>query len=46
MLGVQNIYNQKNAYSLYFSKNDDGSVTMKKLTLFPVMPSVSYSYKF
>ncbi|MCF8360856.1 MAG: TonB-dependent receptor [Prolixibacteraceae bacterium] len=46
MIGVQNLYNRMNAYSLYYSENEDGTVSLKKLTIFPILPSISYCYRF
>ena len=40
--GLYNAYNRLNAYYYYCS--DDG--TWKKYSLFPIIPSVSYTYKF
>jgi len=45
-VGVQNVYNRMNPYNVYYSTLDDGTIVLKKMTLFPIMPSVSYSYKF
>jgi hypothetical protein len=45
-VGIQNLYNRMNPYNVYYSTNDDGTIVLKKMTMFPIMPNVSYSYKF
>lgn len=40
--GVNNVYNRMNAYSIYY----DDNMELKKMTIFPIMPSISYQYKF
>lgn len=45
-VGLNNVYNRKNAYNIYYNIKDDGIVDLNKLTLFPIMPSFSYSFKF
>lgn len=45
-IGINNVYNQKNAYNIYYETNDDGTISLKKMTLFPIMPSFSYCFKF
>lgn len=45
-LGIQNAYNRKNPYNVYYKYQKDGSVVLQKITLFPIMPNISYSFKF
>jgi hypothetical protein len=45
-LGVYNIYNQPNPFLLFFRPNSAGDVTLHQLTLFPIIPSLSYSFVF
>lgn len=45
-LGIQNLYNRMNAYNVYYSTDDNGKIVLKKMTMFPIMPNVSYSFKF
>lgn len=49
-LSVYNVYNNFNIFQVYsdYRTNEDGSRTMvfKKLSLFPVLPSMSYTIKF
>lgn len=44
--GLYNAYNSTNAFYYYFAKNSDGNIKLHALTLFPIMPSISYSYRF
>jgi hypothetical protein len=44
-VSVYNIYNRKNPYS-YNIINYNNKQILAKYTLFPIMPSVSYSYKW
>lgn len=45
---VYNVYNRMNAYSISFrpSETDPTQTEVVKLSLFPVLPSVTYSFKF
>ena len=43
--GVYNIYNQKNPYHYYY-RVKNGERKLFKFTMFPIIPSISYSYKF
>ena len=53
-IGAYNAYNRKNPYYIYFQDqtnvNSDGSYTTEKVakqvSLFPIIPSVSYHFKF
>lgn len=45
-LGLYNAYNHYNPYYLYIGKNKAGETKLFSFTFFPIMPSVSYSYKF
>jgi len=45
-LGVYNAYNRANPYYLYFDKNDKGELKLFAFCLFPIMPSISYSFRF
>ena len=48
VFSIYNVYNRKNASSLYFRQSrDDESVTEAvQLSIFPIIPSVSYNFKF
>lgn len=49
-LGIYNVYNQANSYLYYIDgiKNADGTFTpvLKSLSIFPILPSFSWSVKF
>ncbi|MFW6327885.1 MAG: hypothetical protein ACOC2F_06180, partial [Bacteroidota bacterium] len=44
-LGFYNLYNQKNAYYYYIKKNGE-KYNLMKFTLFPFIPTISYSCSF
>lgn len=41
-----NIYNRKNPFFYYASTDSQGVSKLKQITLFPIIPSVTLSYKF
>ncbi|UKN02257.1 TonB-dependent receptor [Paracrocinitomix mangrovi] len=45
-LGFYNLYSRQNPFMLYFDLNDKGQKVLKQLSLFPIIPSISYSLKF
>lgn len=54
-ISVYNVYNNKNPFLIYVKTNYDYNLftgqptvrkSLNKLTLFPIIPSVSYTYKF
>jgi hypothetical protein len=45
-LSFYNIYNRKNPFFYYASTNSNGVTKLKQVTLFPIIPSLSLSYKF
>jgi len=48
VFSVYNAYNRKNASSLYFreSIDDPGQTEAVQLSIFPIIPSVSYNFRF
>jgi len=44
-IGIYNIYNRKNPY-YYFFKTKNKKTNLYKFSLFPIIPSISYSIKF
>ncbi len=44
-VAVYNAYNRQNPYFIYYTNSSD-SRQAKRLSLFPILPSVSYSFKF
>jgi hypothetical protein len=45
---IYNVYNRKNATTIYFSQDDEKQAVTKavKLSIFRIMPSVTYNFKF
>lgn len=46
IIGVYNVYNRKNPFYLSTEENLDGSISFKQTSLFPIIPSISYQFKF
>ncbi|RPE00926.1 TonB-dependent receptor [Aureibaculum marinum] len=47
VFGIYNVYNRKNAASIRFSTNSDTGVNeATRLSIFGIIPSVSYNFKF
>lgn len=47
VFSIYNIYNRKNAASIRFTTNDDtGSNEARRLSIFGILPSISYNFKF
>ena len=50
-LSIYNVYNRKNPYVIYFDINGDMTqnnmtITAKQLSLFPILPSITWNFKF
>ena len=45
-LGIYNVYSRKNPYFYYLSNDYQGNPQYKMVSLFPIIPSVSYSLHF
>jgi hypothetical protein len=45
-LGVYNTYNRKNPFYYYIGYDDRGSRALKRVSLFPFIPSANYTFKF
>lgn len=43
---IYNVYNRKNPFMIYFGSDNYGNSRLKQLSLFPMIPSFSYSFKF
>lgn len=45
---VYNVYNRRNAYMIYFEEDEDDASILHaiKMTLFPIIPSVSWNFTF
>lgn len=47
VFSIYNVYNQKNAASIRFTTNDDTGINeARRLSIFGILPSVSYNFKF
>jgi len=44
-IGIYNAYSRKNPFFYYFDEKEDRRV-LKQVSLFPIIPSISYSWKF
>jgi hypothetical protein len=44
--GIYNVYNQQNPFFLFYKKNKQNEIKLYQLTLFPIIPSVNYSFAF
>ncbi|MDI6804553.1 MAG: TonB-dependent receptor [Bacteroidota bacterium] len=47
-LSVYNVYNQANPYAIFFrqNENDPDKTEAVKITLFPIIPSITYNFNF
>lgn len=45
-LGLYNAYNRQNPFFLYFSTNEVGERGLFQISLFPVLPAITYNFKF
>jgi hypothetical protein len=43
--GFYNVYNNKNPYFIYTTVDDAGTNVAKQVSIFPIIPSVSYTFK-
>jgi outer membrane receptor for ferrienterochelin and colicin len=46
VISVYNVYNRMNPFYIYSTTNNAGNVVFKQMSLFPVIPSISYQFKF
>src|SRR5690606_39012694 len=46
IIGVYNVYNRKNPFYLSTEESLDGSISFKQTSLLPIIPSISYQFKF
>ncbi|MGD1848264.1 MAG: TonB-dependent receptor domain-containing protein [Salibacteraceae bacterium] len=44
--GLYNVYSRQNPFYLYFAQNSNGSRELTQISLFPILPSFSYQFKF
>jgi hypothetical protein len=45
-VGLYNAYNRKNPYYYFIATNAQGNNVLRQISLFPILPSVSWTYKF
>jgi outer membrane cobalamin receptor len=45
-LGLYNAYSRQNPFYLYYDYNDQGEKGLYQISLFPIIPSISYKMKF
>ncbi len=45
-ISIYNVYNRKNPFFYYVNTNAKNERVLKQVSLFPIIPSFSYSYKF
>lgn len=46
VLSAYNVYNRMNPFYVYSTTNSSGNVVFKQMSLFPIIPSISYQFKF
>jgi len=44
--GAYNIYNRQNPFYLYFGYDNNNTRQLRQVSLFPIIPSISYSFSF
>ena len=45
-VGVYNMYNRQNPFYLEFTSDRNGNTQLSQYSLFPIIPSFNYSFKF
>ncbi|MGB0980428.1 MAG: TonB-dependent receptor, partial [Croceimicrobium sp.] len=45
-ISVYNAYSRQNPFFLYLSQNSNGERRINQVSLFPIIPSISYQFKF
>ncbi len=45
-LGAYNVYNRRNPFFLFFDRDANGDPALSQVSLFPIIPFVSYAFKF
>lgn len=46
VISAYNVYNRRNPFYIYSSTNNQGNAVFKQMSLFPIIPSISYQFKF
>lgn len=45
-LGIYNVYNRQNTFYLFFGYDESGNRSLKQMSIFMLIPSISYSVEF
>lgn len=45
-MGIYNVYCRQNPYLYFLDENDNKTKSLRKLSLFPIIPTVSYNFTF
>lgn len=45
-IGIYNVYNRKNPFLLFWDQDSEGTMKLYQITLFPIMPNISFLYSF
>lgn len=45
-ISIYNLYNRRNPFYLYITQNREGEKKVNQVSLFPIIPSISYSFQF
>jgi hypothetical protein len=46
IISAYNVYNRRNPFFIYNTNADNGRSVFKQVSLFPIIPSISYQFKF
>jgi len=46
VIGVYNLYGRKNPFYIYSTTDGSGATTFKQISLFSIIPSITYQFKF
>lgn len=45
-LSVYNLYNQQNAFFFFYKKNNQNEISLHQITIFPILPTLTYRFLF
>jgi len=45
-ISIYNVYNHNNPFMIYADYTDDNKIKLMQISIFPIIPSVSYGYRF
>lgn len=46
VISAYNVYNRYNPFYIYSTTNNQGNAVFKQMSLFPIIPSISYQFRF